>query len=100
MAVSFGSLIGMIFEDDPMETRPQHNNLTAAGAGVLQRNEAAAQDSPVFSYNNSGTQAMRGLINNTDYTKGNGNGSIILGNFECMLIMEVLITSSDLEQGL
>ena len=82
MAVSFESLISMIFEDDPMETRPQHNNLTAAGGGVRQLNEVAARDSPVFSYNNTGTQVMRGLINNTGYTKGNGNGSIILGNFD------------------
>ncbi|KAI4344796.1 hypothetical protein L6164_011985 [Bauhinia variegata] len=32
-------------------------------------------------YHNSGTQYMRGLINNTGYTNGNGNGSVVFGGF-------------------
>ena len=82
MASALERLIGMILENHQTETRPRHNNLTAAGAGVPQRNEAAAQNLPVVSYSNSGTQELRGLINNTGYTKGNGNGSVILGNFD------------------
>ncbi|KAK7363493.1 hypothetical protein VNO77_05637 [Canavalia gladiata] len=59
--------------DDPAETRPRHppNN-----PGVV------APHQPKASFNNTGTQHMAGLINNTGYTKGNGNGSIILGGFD------------------
>lgn len=31
---------------------------------------------------NTGTQNMEGLINNTGYVEGNGNGCIILGGFD------------------
>ncbi|KAK7412886.1 hypothetical protein VNO78_04609 [Psophocarpus tetragonolobus] len=38
--------------------------------------------SPPQSLNNSGTQNIKGLINNTGYVEGNGNGSIIFGGFD------------------
>ncbi|KAJ7980377.1 hypothetical protein O6P43_003660 [Quillaja saponaria] len=39
-------------------------------------------NNPGFSFNNSGTQNMRGLINNTGYTSGEGNGSLVFGTFQ------------------
>lgn len=64
---------------DPVEARPRHspNDVVAP----RQINGTIPQDQPLASFSNTGTQNMKGLINNTGYTKGNGNGSIIFGGF-------------------
>ncbi|TKY54224.1 hypothetical protein E2542_SST18630 [Spatholobus suberectus] len=62
--------------EEPMETQPRHS--PNPGVVAPRRSEEPPRDS----FNNTGTQNMRGLINNTGYTKGNGNGSIIFGGFD------------------
>ncbi|XP_045832190.1 uncharacterized protein LOC123923544 [Trifolium pratense] len=65
--------------EELVETRSRHlpnSDVTAP------RQRAMPQDQSLASYNNRGTQNMKGLINNSGYTRGNGNGSIIFGSFD------------------
>ncbi|PNY16211.1 hypothetical protein L195_g012926, partial [Trifolium pratense] len=55
--------------EELVETRSRHlpnSDVTAP------RQRAMPQDQSLASYNNRGTQNMKGLINNSGYTKGNG----------------------------
>ncbi|KAI4313172.1 hypothetical protein L6164_026172 [Bauhinia variegata] len=45
-----------------------------------QQSQADPDTTQLFSYNNSGSQYIRGVSNHTGYVKGNGNGIINLGN--------------------
>ena len=65
--------------DESVETQPRHNPNQGV---VAPGHSATTQELPCASFNNTGTQNMRGLINNIGYTKGNGNGSIIFGGFD------------------
>ncbi|CAK8563771.1 unnamed protein product [Lathyrus sativus] len=67
-------------DDEPVETQPRHSPNSDVAATPQQRVKPQKQ-SPA-SFNNKGTQNMTGLINNTGYTKGNGNGAIIFGGFD------------------
>lgn len=67
-------------DDEPVETQPRHSRNSDVAATTQQR--AKPQNQPPASFNNKGTQNMRGLINNAGYTKGNGNGAIIFGGFD------------------
>ncbi|CAL5184283.1 unnamed protein product [Lathyrus oleraceus] len=58
--------------DEP-QPQPRRRNRKAA---------ARRQNPPSDTLSNSGTQNMEGLINNTGYVQGNGNGSIIYGGFD------------------
>ncbi|KAK4265883.1 hypothetical protein QN277_026875 [Acacia crassicarpa] len=66
-------------QPSPVETRPQHG-----AADVPQGRPVAAAPAPNLApgFSNTGTQNMKGLINNTGFTTGNGNGSIIFGSFD------------------
>ncbi|KAJ1395293.1 hypothetical protein SESBI_33445 [Sesbania bispinosa] len=79
-----GSLLQLLrlFDDDeePVETRPRRHSPNPDVVTPPQYH--TPQEQPRASFNNTGTQNMRGLINNTGYTKGNGNGSIIFGGFD------------------
>ncbi|WVZ11604.1 hypothetical protein V8G54_016134 [Vigna mungo] len=73
MAGLVGQLFGL-FNDggEPMQTtQPRRRSAVPRSAHT--------EEEPRTSFNNTGTQNMRGLINNTGYTKGNGNGSIVFG---------------------
>ncbi|OIW19859.1 hypothetical protein TanjilG_27225 [Lupinus angustifolius] len=78
-------------EDDTMETQsrnypnhgvvaPRRNATQPPNHGAVAPRRNATK--PPAAFNNTGTQNLRGLINNTGYTKGNGNGSIIFGGFD------------------
>jgi len=66
-------------DDEPVETQPRHSPNSNV---VAPQRRDTPQDQSLASFNNTGTQNMKGLINNTGYTKGNGNGSIIFGGFD------------------
>jgi hypothetical protein len=66
-------------DDESIETRSRYSPNSDVTAP---RQRATPQDQSLASYNNKGTQNMKGLINNSGYTKGNGNGSIIFGGFD------------------
>ncbi|CAL0304951.1 unnamed protein product [Lupinus luteus] len=66
-------------EDDRIETQP--GNYPNSG-GVAPPHSTTVTKLPHASLNNTGTQNMKGLINNNGYTMGNGNGSIIFGAFD------------------
>ncbi|ESW26358.1 hypothetical protein PHAVU_003G112800 [Phaseolus vulgaris] len=79
MAGIFGQVFGFLNDvGEPMQTpqprRQSRNPGTVARSGH-------PEEEPRASFNNTGTQNMSGLINNTGYTKGNGNGSIVFGGF-------------------
>ncbi|KAJ7955217.1 hypothetical protein O6P43_021846 [Quillaja saponaria] len=57
-----------------------HNDPYYADALVPARHSQPQNNPAGFSFHNSGTQNLKGLINNTGYTSGNGNGSIVFGN--------------------
>ncbi|TKY72510.1 hypothetical protein E2542_SST01251 [Spatholobus suberectus] len=61
--------------DEP-QAQPRRNR------NRVPRHNAPSRDSSPQSVSNSGTQHMKGLINNTGYVKGNGNGSVIFGTFD------------------
>ncbi|CAL0320104.1 unnamed protein product [Lupinus luteus] len=78
-------------ENDTIETQhrnypnhgvvaPRRNATQPPNGGVVAPRRNATQ--PRASLNNTGTHNMKGLINNTGYIKGNGNGSIIFGGFD------------------
>nr|KYP57895.1 hypothetical protein KK1_004179 [Cajanus cajan] len=78
MAGSFLQLLCLLDDnEDRVETRPRH-----FPNPVVAPRHSYSEEPPRASFNNTGTQNMRGLINNTGYTKGNGNGSIIFGGFD------------------
>ncbi|QCD80053.1 hypothetical protein DEO72_LG2g372 [Vigna unguiculata] len=78
MAGLFGQLFGLLNDDgEPMQTtQPRRRSQNPSAVPRSAHNEE-----PRASFNNTGTQNMRGLINNAGYTKGNGNGSIVFGGF-------------------
>ncbi|CAI8583926.1 unnamed protein product [Vicia faba] len=67
-------------DDEPVETQPRRSPNSDVTPATQQL--AKPRNQPPSSFNNKGTQNMRGLINNTGYTKGNGNGSIVFGGFD------------------
>ncbi|XP_058730547.1 uncharacterized protein LOC131602442 [Vicia villosa] len=67
-------------DDEPAETQPQHS--PNSDVATTTQRQAKPQNKSPASFNNKGTQNMTGLINNTGYTKGNGNGAIIFGGFD------------------
>ncbi|BAT77065.1 hypothetical protein LR48_Vigan01g299600 [Vigna angularis] len=77
MAGLVGQLFGLLNDGgEPMQTtQPRRRSQNPAARS------AHTEEEPRASFNNTGTQNMRGLINNTGYTKGNGNGSIVFGGF-------------------
>ncbi|ESW19348.1 hypothetical protein PHAVU_006G117000 [Phaseolus vulgaris] len=68
-------------EDDEAPPQPRRNRNTRYRA-PRNTNAPPAHHSSPPQFNNSGTQNMTGLINNTGYVEGNGNGSIISGGFD------------------
>ncbi|KAK7387987.1 hypothetical protein VNO78_22786 [Psophocarpus tetragonolobus] len=81
-AENMGDIAGQLFRlldemEEPTETRPRRLPRRSPNHGAVAR---PRHTDP--SFNNTGTQNMRGLINNTGYTKGNGNGSIVFGGFD------------------
>ncbi|KEH32342.1 hypothetical protein MtrunA17_Chr4g0068261 [Medicago truncatula] len=66
-------------DDELVEPQPRHSPNSNA---VAPQRHDTSQDQFLASFNNTGTQNMKGLINNSGYTKGNGNGSIIFGGFD------------------
>lgn len=66
-------------DDEPVEPQPRHSPNSNV---VAPQRHDTSQDQSLASFNNTGTQNMKGLINNSGYTKGNGNGSIIFGGFD------------------
>ncbi|KAE9604491.1 hypothetical protein Lal_00011059 [Lupinus albus] len=79
MPSSLLQLLNFFDDDDLMETQPR--NYPNRG-GVAPRRSATVTKLPGAAVNNTGKQNMKGLINNTGYTMGNGNGSIIFGAFD------------------
>ncbi|KAG5023801.1 hypothetical protein JHK85_020143 [Glycine max] len=59
-------------------THPRHS----PNPGAVAHPRHSHKELPRASFNNTGTQNIRGLINNTGCTKGNGNGSIVFGGFD------------------
>jgi len=68
-------------EEDEAPPQPRRNRNTRYRA-PRSNNAPSAHSSSPGQFNNSGTQNMSGLINNTGYVVGNGNGSIISGGFD------------------
>ena len=66
--------------NDPAETRPRNRNSPNRDHVASHHDDTPHQ--PRAKFNNTGTQNLRGLINNTGYTKGNGNGCFVLGDFD------------------
>lgn len=66
-------------EDDHVQTQTRNH---ANPVAVAPQHNATVPKLPRAEFNNTGTQNMKGLINNTGYTKGNGNGSIVFGGFD------------------
>ncbi|KAK7246274.1 hypothetical protein RIF29_41136 [Crotalaria pallida] len=97
MADSLRQLLRLLGEDPAEDAHPRprpqpqryrnrnrnrnHNLVRETDADVVRHN-AMTHNPPPHSFNNSGTQNMEGLINNTGYVEGNGNGSIVFGNFD------------------
>uniref|UniRef100_A0A151UFC7 Uncharacterized protein n=1 Tax=Cajanus cajan TaxID=3821 RepID=A0A151UFC7_CAJCA len=77
MADSLMQLMRLLGEDHVDEPQPQPQPHTRRRNRNITRARAPPQ-----SLSNSGTQNMKGLINNTGYVEGNGNGSIIFGSFD------------------
>ncbi|GAU37443.1 hypothetical protein TSUD_206790 [Trifolium subterraneum] len=78
-SVVLGGLKSNDTDDELVETRSRYwpnSDVTAP------RQRVTPQDQSLASYNNTGTQNMKGLINNSGYAIGNGNGSIIFGSFD------------------
>ena len=73
MADSLMQLLRLVDEDLGVEPRPRPRP---------NRSGASCHNSPSHSASNSGTQNLHGLINNTGYVNGNGNGSIVFGGFD------------------
>ncbi|KAG5011063.1 hypothetical protein JHK82_019700 [Glycine max] len=83
MAEFLGQLLGQLLQsgvgEEPMEaTHPRHS----PNPGAVAHPRHSHKELPRASFNNTGTQNIRGLINNTGCTKGNGNGSIVFGGFD------------------
>ncbi|KAK7348079.1 hypothetical protein VNO80_22628 [Phaseolus coccineus] len=79
MAGIVGQLFGFLNDGgEPMQTT--HPRRQSRNPGTVARS-GHTEEEPSASFNNTGTQNMSGLINNTGYTKGNGNGSIVFGGF-------------------
>ncbi|CAJ1940869.1 unnamed protein product [Sphenostylis stenocarpa] len=77
MAGFVGQLFGLLNDvAEPMQTAQPRRRSPNPGAVAHPRHY---EEEPRASFNNTGTQNMSGLINNTGYTKGNGNGSIVFG---------------------
>lgn len=75
MADSLAQLLRLLEEDHVEEPQPRRRNRNT-------RVGARRQNSTSHSLSNTGTQNMEGLINNTGYVQGNGNGSIVFGGFD------------------
>ncbi|CAJ1963206.1 unnamed protein product [Sphenostylis stenocarpa] len=63
----------------PPPPPPPRRNRNNRSRAPPYNNVRSSNHSPPPQLNNSGTQNMKGLINNTGYVEGNGNGSIVLG---------------------
>jgi len=73
-------LLRLLDEDhveEPQPRQPPRRRNRNGTSAVARR-----QNPPPDTHSNSGTQNMEGLINNTGYVHGNGNGSIIFGGFD------------------
>ncbi|AES65015.1 hypothetical protein MtrunA17_Chr2g0294521 [Medicago truncatula] len=76
---SLMQLLNLLDEDhveEPQPRQPRRRNRNGSSA------VARRQKPPPDTFSNGGTQNMEGLINNTGYVHGNGNGSIIFGGFD------------------
>jgi hypothetical protein len=65
--IRLNGLINEDPEEEPQLRQPRRRNRNGSRAIARQHD---------------GTPHMQGLINNTGYVQGNGNGSIILGGFD------------------
>nr|AFK40833.1 unknown [Lotus japonicus] len=74
-----GSLFNLLRIFDPVEDHVEARQRNSPNPVAPPSQESPRSSS---SFNNTGTQNLRGLINNTGYTKGNGNGSVIFGGFD------------------
>ncbi|KAL2341685.1 hypothetical protein Fmac_009625 [Flemingia macrophylla] len=82
-AESLMQLMRLLGEDDHVDEpqpQPRRNHNTARVRAP--HHNAQFHDLPPQSFSNGGSQNMKALINNTGFGNGNGNGSIVFGNFD------------------
>lgn len=79
-------LLRLLGEDPVEEPQPhphrRNRNTARAGGGARRHINPPPAASGHALTNSTGTQNLEGLINNTGYVQGNGNGSIIMGGFD------------------
>lgn len=71
-------LVGVLNNMDEGETH--NNNATSSPNNSHSPAPMPGRNRSVGKYNNSGTQKIKGLSNQTGFTEGNANGAINFGN--------------------